>query len=144
MGSWRQCTRTGSDRGSETSMPHITPRLDSGRATPRGWFTLWDAITSVTFPFNWVTNDSFLRQRSFSVTAFSPLYFNGGLMKDGFSDRQNHTGAASDIYISFTSSLVRGKKKTMIYIIYQSPWKQLTVMCTCWGKQRMNLTDWMC
>lgn len=37
-------------------------------------------------------------------------------MKDGFSDRQNHTGAASDIYISFTSSLVRGKKKTMIYI----------------------------
>lgn len=57
--------------GSETSMPHIASSLDSTPATLHGWFTLWDAITSMTFAFNWVTNDSFLRQRSFSSTSRS-------------------------------------------------------------------------
>lgn len=38
LGSWRECRRrAGNDReAGETTMPHITPSLDSVRATPHG------------------------------------------------------------------------------------------------------------
>lgn len=72
------------DRGGGFSATYhlVPPPLqDSAQAALHRWFTLWDAITSVTFPFNWVTNGSHFWGKGHilaQVKVFSVLYFSGG------------------------------------------------------------------
>lgn len=68
---------------------------------PRRWFTLWDTITSVTFPFNWVTNDSHFWGKGHSLTqvkVFSVLYFSGR-SGEGAGQPAEPSRAWHDIYM---------------------------------------------
>lgn len=108
-------------------MPHITLSRASGQATPRRWLTLWDAITSVTFPFNWVTNDSLPRQRSFfwPKSTSSPAYIS---MKDWWMmSVVNRLNLCWSWYLHDMNTLFGEWNYKDREIIYQSLRKQRTV-----------------
>lgn len=133
-------------RGVETSPPHITPPWKfSAGPTGHRWFTLWDAITSVTFPFNWVTSDSLFEAKVIffhkSKSPHSP-YLKGGGVTDGFADVGSHGsggggGADGDIYMLLTCSLI-------CWIFKKNTWKVYfnvhTLRYTCQEK----LHNWVC
>lgn len=121
--------------------PPPPPRKFSAGPTGHRWFTLWDAITSVTFPFNWVTTDSLFEAKVIffhkSKSPHSP-YLKGGGVTDGFADAGSRGGGADgDIYMPLTCSLIW-------WIFKKNTWRVYFNVHTLRYTRQEKLHNWVC